>query len=76
MFGGVKSERVVADEVREACTSAGLCGVCFGLQSVLKRLPAKPQMVKAVFLRMSVARQTHRAKICQFNVLTEQEHCV
>ena len=40
--GGVKSERLVADEVREVCTSVGLCGVCFGLQSVLKRLPEKP----------------------------------
>lgn len=40
--GGVKRERVVADEVREVCIYVGLCSVCFGLQSVLKRLPEKP----------------------------------
>lgn len=61
------------------CEPVGLCGFCFGLQSVLKRFPAKPQMFKAVCLQVypvSSARQAHRAKICQFNVLTEQEHCV
>ena len=65
VFGGVKSERVVSDEVREVCAFVGLGGVCFGLQSPLKRLPAKPQMFKAVFLRaepVSGARQEHRAK--------------
>lgn len=40
----------MADEVREVCTSAGLSGVRSGLQSVLKRLRAKSEAFKAVFV--------------------------
>lgn len=79
VFGSLKSKLAVADEVRDVCTAVSLAGVCFGLQSFLKRLPAEPQKFKVVFLQMhslSRACQTHGAKICQFNVLTEQEHCV
>lgn len=78
MFEGIKSELVVADEVREACTYVALCGVCFGLQSALKRPPASKVQgcASSNAPTLSRARQTHRAKICQFNVLTEQEHCV
>lgn len=73
------SERKAADEVREVCSFVGLYGVCFGLQSIWKRLQAKPQTFMVGFLRVypvSKTHEAHRAKICQFNVLTEQEHCV
>lgn len=78
--GSVKNKRVVADEVREVCTPAGLCGVCFGLQSVLKTLPAKTSNVQ--WLRFFKYTQcpglvSHtEQKIYQFNVLTEEEHYV
>lgn len=34
------------DGVREVCTAEGLCGVCFGSESVLKRLPTKLENVQ------------------------------
>lgn len=40
----------------------GLCGICFSLQSVWKRLTAQAQMFKAVFFRVypvSRARQAY-----------------
>lgn len=74
VFGGVASESEAVDEVREVCSSAGLCAVCFGLQSVWKGLPAKASKCS----RLCVFKSTRcpGLKICQFNVPTEQEHCV